>query len=468
MDFTRPILLWGLALTLVPIWIHFFGIRPRKTKVIPSLIFLNSLNPSQRSKSKLKDLIVLVLRVLVISFVVLAIAGPTSGSTSSSIQLDNYPAGWTTKESWIKPLIESLEAGNYKVYDREGNFYGQYNKEEVWALSESMPYSVLPFQSVEQALTLSFGYASDIEGTTLLPSREEFSNKEISIQVDALGDYTMEWQGLHQITLTDSNDVLDRSLDSMYTVSADELTRASYMTAEIALDEVLEDNSIAWSNSSSRPRLLLFEGNSTPLGSFASPSDSALTYSSDLYINYALFDAVVVIGFDFLPEQLKDYSGKLLEFQRPSSLSNAVVTQPSLDHPFFSNYFIGPSIQNKWPITRGFKKIDVGASLLSVNHVQVATIEVAHYRQGFMPISWDHPYYVALKQWSLKSKTSTDYLPFLGEDNYSTHAGKERVSILNVNNSGQFPVESLHFHSEKMYLLLALLCALIALIFVKI
>ena len=468
MDFSRPILLWGLALTLVPIWIHFFGIRPRKTTVIPSLVFLNSLNPSQRSKSKLRDLIILLLRVLTIAFVVLALSGPRDSMNSSVIQIDNYPAGWTIKENWIKPLIESLEERNYKVYDREGNFYGQFEKESLWSICASMSSSTLPFHRVSEAITLSFGYASDLVGTALLPSRNELSNKEISIDVDALGDYTMKWTGLHEIILSDSNDILDRGLDSLYKVSSVELNRVTFMTVEIDLDEVPEDNRIAWSNYPSLSRLLLYADTVTNLGSFSSPSDSSLSYSSDLNINYALFDAVIVIGFEFLPEQLKDYRGKILEFQKSSSLLNADLTRPSLDHPFFSNYFIGPSIQNKWPITRGFNRIDFGAPLLSVNNVPVATVEGDHYRQGFIPVSWNHPYYSALKLWSLKNKTSTDYLPFLGQDYYSTLKGKERVSILNVNNNRQLPVESLHFHSEKMYLLLALLCALIALIFVKI
>jgi hypothetical protein len=411
---------------------------------------------------------VLLFRVLAIAFIVLAIAGPTGSSTTSSIQLDNFPAHWTTKESWMKPLIESLEEGNYKVYDREGNFYGQFEKEGVWALSASMPYTDQPFQKVNDALTLSLGFASDIQGPALLPTRKEWTNKEILIKVDALGDYTMQWQGLHEIILSDSNKVLDRSLDSTYTVRANEFSSATNMSVEITLDEVPEDNRIRWSNSASTSRLVLFADKITPLGNFASPSDSSLTYSSELNINYARFDAVVVIGFEFLPEQLKDYSGKILEFQKPSSLSTAVLTQPSLDHPFFSNYFIGPSIQNKWPIARGYNTIEVGAQLLSVNNIRVATMEGAHYRQGFMPISWDHPYYVALKQWSLKSKTNTDYLPFLGQDGYSILSNMDNVSILNTSINRQLPVKYLHFHSEKMYLLLALLCALIALIFVKI
>ena len=148
----------------------------------------------------------------------------------------------------------------------------------------------LPFHRVSEAITLSFGYASDLVGTALLPSRNELSNKEISIDVDALGDYTMKWTGLHEIILSDSNDILDRGLDSLYKVSSVELNRVTFMTVEIDLDEVPEDNRIAWSNYPSLSRLLLYADTVTNLGSFSSPSDSSLSYSSDLNINYALFD----------------------------------------------------------------------------------------------------------------------------------------------------------------------------------
>lgn len=468
MEFSRPILLWGLALTLVPIWIHFFGIRPRKTKVIPSLIFLNSLNPSQRSKSRLKDLIVLILRVLTIAFVVFAVAGPYGGLTSKVVQIDNYPARWTEKQAWLAPMIDGLDQGNYKLYDREGNFYGQFEKESLWSICASMPYSALPFQQVDEALTLSYGYADDVKSPALLPTRETLSNKALSIRRNSLGDYQIQWLGLHEVTLMDSNEVLDISVDSTYTVTAKELSKASTLSLKVELDDVAEDNTITWAKTPSLPRLLLHADQAIDLGSFLSARDSVLTYSSNLSIDYSLFEAVVLIGFKFFPEQLKEYQGRIIEFQQAAKQKNRALTQPSLNHPFFSNYFIGPSLQNKWPVCDGYTTIEIGMPLLSVNDDAVATIDGTHYRQGFTPVSWEHPYYNAIKQWSLNSRTSEDYIPFLGQDAYPQLSSLDGVTLLNASNRGSLQAKRLSFHSEKIYLLLALVCALIALIFVKI
>ena len=468
MDFSRPILLWGLALTLVPIWIHFFGVRPRKTRVIPSLLFLSSLNPSQRSKSKLKDLIVLLLRVLTIAFVVLALAGPRGGLTSKVIQIDNYPVRWTQKQDWLVPLLNDLDQGNYKLYDREGNFYGQFDKESLSAICASMPFSTLAFQQVDEALILSYGYAEDVKGAVLLPSRETISNKPFSLRRNGIGDYLIKWEGLHNISLKDSNEVLDRSIDSIYTVTAKELSKTSALLLQINLDDVAEDNTIAWTTGPSLPRLLLYAEQVRDLGSFSSARDSVITYSSNLSMNYSLFEAVVLIGFEFFPEQLKGYKGRIIEFQKAAAQKDGVSTRPSLNHPFFSNYFIGPSLQNKWPTCAGYNKIEGGTPLLSINDDAVAALDGTHYRQGFTPSSWEHPYYRAIKQWSLNSRTEEDYLPFLGQDAYNRLSLMDGVTILNTSNHSRLPAESLSFHSEKIYLLLALVCALIALIFVKI
>jgi hypothetical protein len=412
--------------------------------------------------------VVLLLRVLTIAFVVIAVAGPRGGLTSKNIQIDNYPARWTQKEAWLLPLLNDLDQGNYKLYDREGNFYGQFEQESLWTICAYMPYSTHPFQQVDQALTLSYGFAKDVKGPAVLPLREPLSNKALSLRRNALDDFIIEWEGLHSIVFKDSNEVLDRSVDSTYAVSAKELSQAPALFLEIDLDDVVEDNTIAWVAQPSLPRLLLFADQIRDLGSFSGARDSVLKYSSNLSIDYALFEAVVLIGFEFFPEQLKEYKGRILEFQKAMAQSDASSTQPSLNHPFFSKYFIGPSLQNKWPNCKGYNKVEFGMPLLSVKDDAVATIGGVHYRQGFTPSSWEHPYYKAIKQWSLNSQTIEEYLPFLGQDAYLQLRLMDGIATVDTSNNANLRAKLHSFHSEKIYLLLALVCALIALIFVKI
>ena len=90
MHFEYPIVLWGMLAGLVPVWIHMFGKRPKKTVDIPSLIWLKSITPSKHRNRKIKDFIVLVLRVLTILIVVVVLAKPNWPSTIKTIQTVSY------------------------------------------------------------------------------------------------------------------------------------------------------------------------------------------------------------------------------------------------------------------------------------------------------------------------------------------------------------------------------------------
>ena len=469
MEFVRPTFLWGLLATLLPIWIHFYGFRPRKAEVIPSLIFLKTLKKSRRSKHRIKDLIVLLLRMMIIAFVVLSLAGPNRSAQTASLQIDNYPAHWSKKADWLKPLLNSLENGNYKVYDRESNFYGQFEKESLWSVCSTMPYSTRAFQKAEESLTLSFGFAEDIRPPALLPLRTPIENKELVIQSSEMGNYLLKWKGMHEVLLLDSAKLIDRSLDSLYRVTYSEIANASLLSFEVGLDDVLEDNKVSWSRISQNRRLILYKSTLSNLESFASPKDSIIAYSSDETLDYSKFDAVVLIGLEFIPASLKGFKGRLLQFTTTGEQIAPTTTVPSLDHPFFNKYFIGPSLQNKWPIALGCLHDSVaGAPLLLAKDNPVAVMDGQHYIQGFVPNSWSHPYYFALKQWSFAQRASVNYLPFLGQDSYEQHQQNKKFDRHLPKGNAHLQREFFNFYNEKMYLLLALLCALIALIFVKI
>ena len=176
MEFYRPQWLLGLLLVAVPVWIHFFGIRTRKTKVIPSLLWLLKVNPSQRSKSRLKDLIVLLLRILTIVFVVLSLASPRSSLSTKLLQVDNYPAKWNVRNTWMPALLENLDDGVYQLYDRQGTYYGTHEKAAVPTVVEKMAYTNAPVEHVTGALLLSYGFDNSLQASSL-DSIEASQNK---------------------------------------------------------------------------------------------------------------------------------------------------------------------------------------------------------------------------------------------------------------------------------------------------
>jgi len=76
MQFLYPAYLFGLSLIAIPIIIHLFKLRRYKTVYFSSLKFLKDAQDSHRNKSRLKDILLLIARILLIISLVLAFAQP--------------------------------------------------------------------------------------------------------------------------------------------------------------------------------------------------------------------------------------------------------------------------------------------------------------------------------------------------------------------------------------------------------
>ncbi len=98
MQFVYPWFLWALAAISIPIIIHLFHFRRYKKIVFSDIRFLQQLQEQNKSKQKLKDLLVLLCRILAVSAMVLAFSQPfvplvqnskTGGSNVVSVFVDN-------------------------------------------------------------------------------------------------------------------------------------------------------------------------------------------------------------------------------------------------------------------------------------------------------------------------------------------------------------------------------------------
>jgi len=98
MSFLHPTFFWALIIIGVPIIIHLFNFRIYKTVYFSNIKFLENIKDVSESKSKLKNLIILILRILAITALVLAFARPyipliekkdTKAESVVSIFLDN-------------------------------------------------------------------------------------------------------------------------------------------------------------------------------------------------------------------------------------------------------------------------------------------------------------------------------------------------------------------------------------------
>src|SRR3989339_1590145 len=90
MTFLNPAVLFGLIAASIPILIHLFKLRKLKKIEFSTLAFLKELQKNKIRKIKLKQWILLALRVLIILFAVMAFARPAlqsikiGGTTSAA------------------------------------------------------------------------------------------------------------------------------------------------------------------------------------------------------------------------------------------------------------------------------------------------------------------------------------------------------------------------------------------------
>ena len=75
-QFLSPGFLFALLLIAVPIIVHLFNFRKFKRVLFTNVRFLKELKQETTSKSKLKHLLVLLARILAVSFLVFAFARP--------------------------------------------------------------------------------------------------------------------------------------------------------------------------------------------------------------------------------------------------------------------------------------------------------------------------------------------------------------------------------------------------------
>jgi hypothetical protein len=89
MNFLYPSFLWSILLIGIPIIIHLFNFRVYKLVYFSNLRFLTDIKDVSESKSKIKNIIILILRILTISALVIAFSGPYKPLSAKKISTGN-------------------------------------------------------------------------------------------------------------------------------------------------------------------------------------------------------------------------------------------------------------------------------------------------------------------------------------------------------------------------------------------
>lgn len=162
MSFTYPAFLFALSAIAIPIIIHLFNFRKFKTVYFSNVRFLKEVKQETQAKSKLKHLLILLSRILAITFLVLAFSQPfipgennkiPVGDKTVSIFIDNsfsmeaVNKNGTLLDEAKKRALEIISA--YKPTDRfqlltndfEGKHQRLVNKEEFTELLDDVKIS---------------------------------------------------------------------------------------------------------------------------------------------------------------------------------------------------------------------------------------------------------------------------------------------------------------------------------------
>ena len=85
MNYQNPHLLYALFAIAIPILIHLYNFRKHQTVYFSSIRFLKEIKEEYKKKSELKNILILLSRILAISFLVISFAKPYTPSNTTKI-----------------------------------------------------------------------------------------------------------------------------------------------------------------------------------------------------------------------------------------------------------------------------------------------------------------------------------------------------------------------------------------------
>jgi len=131
MRYQNPQLLYFLFAIAIPILIHLFNFRKHKTIYFSSIRFLKEIKEDKRKRSNLKNLLILLSRILAISFLVLAFAKPyipinneNKASNNIFIYIDNsFSMDAESEDGRLLAIAKERARSISKAYPSETNFW---------------------------------------------------------------------------------------------------------------------------------------------------------------------------------------------------------------------------------------------------------------------------------------------------------------------------------------------------------
>ena len=122
MIFLNPVVLFGLIAASIPVIIHLLNLRKLKKINFSTLKFLNELQKNKIRRVKLKQWLLLALRMLIILFLVTAFARPT---------LEGVSIGGTTSAAKTTAVFVLDDTFSMSVIGQNGSYFNQIGRAHV-------------------------------------------------------------------------------------------------------------------------------------------------------------------------------------------------------------------------------------------------------------------------------------------------------------------------------------------------
>ncbi|MCF8242980.1 MAG: BatA domain-containing protein [Melioribacteraceae bacterium] len=140
MVFLNPAILLGLIATSIPILIHFLNLRKLKRIEFSTLAFLKELQKTKIRKVKFKQWLLLLIRVLIITFLVFAFARPT---------LESVSIGGVSSSAKTSSVFVIDNSFSMNLITNDGSYINRAKQSAVLLLEE--------FQSGDEAAVITTG-----------------------------------------------------------------------------------------------------------------------------------------------------------------------------------------------------------------------------------------------------------------------------------------------------------------------
>ena len=208
MRYQNPQLLLALFAIAIPIIIHLLNLRKYKTVRFSSIRFLKEIKQAKRSSSRLKNLLILLSRILAITFLVLAFAKPyiptkqeqTDIAKNLFFYIDNsFSMESVSEEGMLLDIAKNKAEEIANQYNTESNFYLITNE---FSAKYSRSFTKAEISSRFQQLTTTAHYKSLAE----VISRQQSLNKQNeNAQMYVLTDLQKSTFAIENVNQNDSN-----------------------------------------------------------------------------------------------------------------------------------------------------------------------------------------------------------------------------------------------------------------------